>query len=72
LIERYSLFNGLRAIFQVMKTVYIEPSIVSYLKARPARDLLGAAWQNATNEWWDTQRGHFDLYTSQLVVDEVQ
>lgn len=53
-----------------MKTVYIETSIVSYLTARPARDLLAAAWQNATSLWWETQRQRFELFTSQLVVDE--
>lgn len=53
-----------------MKTVYIETSIVSYLTARPARDLLAAAWQNATSRWWETQRQRFELFTSQLVVDE--
>jgi hypothetical protein len=53
-----------------MKTVYIETSIISYLKARPARELIAAAWQSATNHWWDTQRGRFALFTSQLVVDE--
>ena len=55
-----------------MKTVYIETSIVSYLTARPARDLLAAAWQNATNQWWETRRERFDLFTSQLVVDEAK
>jgi hypothetical protein len=53
-----------------MKTVYIETSIVSYLTALPARDILAAAWQNATSRWWETQRSRFDLFTSQLVVDE--
>ena len=53
-----------------MKTVYIETSIVSYLTACPARDLLAAAWQNATSRWWETQRQRFELFTSQLVVDE--
>jgi hypothetical protein len=53
-----------------MKTVYIETSIVSYLTARPARDLIAAAWQNATSSWWTTQRIRFELYTSQLVVEE--
>ena len=48
-----------------MKTVYIETSIVSYLTARPARDLLAAAWQNATNRWWETRRQLFELFTSQ-------
>lgn len=55
-----------------MKTVYIETSIVSYLTAFPARDLLAAAWQNATSRWWETQRGRFDLYTSELVIDEAR
>ena len=53
-----------------MKTVYIETSIVSYLTALPARDLLAAAWQNATSRWWETQRQRFELFTSQLVLDE--
>ena len=41
-----------------------------YLTALPARDLLAAAWQNATSRWWETQRKRFELFTSQLVVDE--
>ena len=53
-----------------MKTVYIETTIVSYLTARPARDLMAAAWQNATSRWWDTQRQRFELFTSQLVIAE--
>ena len=53
-----------------MKTVYIETSIVSYLTALPARDLLAAAWQNASSNWWETQRNRFELFTSQLVIDE--
>ena len=55
-----------------MKTVYIETSIVSYLTARPARDLIAAAWQNATSSWWTIQRLRFELYTSQLVVEEAE
>ena len=53
-----------------MKTVYIETSIVSYLTALPARDLLAAAWQNASSRWWESQRQRFELFTSQLVLDE--
>ena len=53
-----------------MKTIYIETSIVSYLTARPSRDLLASAWQNATTRWWDTQRRNFKLFTSELVVEE--
>lgn len=50
--------------------VYLETTIVSYLTARPSRDLIIAAHQQLTREWWDNQRAEFDLYTSQLVVQE--
>ena len=52
------------------KTVYIETSIVSYLTARPSRDLLAAAWQQVTIDWWDTQRDRFELYASDIVLEE--
>ena len=52
------------------KSVYIETSIVSYLTAGPTNDLLVAAWQKATIDWWDTQRNRFDLYTSDVTVEE--
>jgi len=52
------------------KTVYIETSIVSYLTARPTSNLLVAAWQKTTVDWWDTQRNRFDLYTSNVTVEE--
>lgn len=54
----------------VGKAVYIETSIVSYLTARPSSDLLAAAWQKATIDWWDTQRNRFELYTSEVAVEE--
>ena len=43
---------------------------MSYLTALPARDLLAAAWQSATSQWWEAQSKRFELFTSQLVVDE--
>ena len=52
------------------KTVYIETSVVSYLTARATSNLLAAAWQTATAEWWDTHRSRFDLCTSALTVEE--
>jgi len=37
-------------------SVYIETSIVSYLAAKPSRDLLTAACQQITSEWWENKR----------------
>lgn len=53
-----------------VKTVYIETSIVSYLTARSSGDLIVAAWQKVTIDWWETQRGRFLLYASDVVIEE--
>ena len=44
--------------------VYLETTIPSYLTARPSRDLVTAAHQQITREWWDTRRHAFDLFVS--------
>ena len=51
-------------------TCYLETSIVSYLTARPSRDLIIAAHQQITQEWWEFRRSVFTLYASQLVLTE--
>ncbi len=51
-------------------TVYLETSIISYLVALPSRDLITAARQQVTYEWWSRRRSSFDLFVSQLVIDE--
>jgi hypothetical protein len=48
---------------------YVETSIISYLAALPSRDLLVAAHQQVTRDWW-ARRDALDIYVSQLVVDE--
>jgi hypothetical protein len=52
--------------------VYIETTIVSYLAARPSRDIVVAAHQQITYEWWHNQRQGFHLLASQLVIAEAQ
>jgi len=56
--------------FQPMATAYIETSVISYLTARPSPALLAAAHQQVTREWWDQHRHRFELFISQLVLDE--
>lgn len=51
-------------------SVYIETSLISYYVARPSRDLITAARQQITRDWWDTKRFNFDLYASVIVLDE--
>ena len=50
--------------------VYLETTIPSYLTARPSRDLVVAAHQEVTREWWEVRRNEFDLFVSQYVLDE--
>ncbi|MGA8028435.1 MAG: hypothetical protein WB992_14925 [Bryobacteraceae bacterium] len=54
-----------------MKTkVYVETTIPSYLAARPSRDLLIAAHQQITHDWWETRQLAFELYVSEPVLEE--
>src|SRR5207247_1878238 len=51
--------------------IYIESTIPSYVVARPARDLLQAARQQLTRDWWDLKREQHGLFISQVVLDEI-
>ncbi len=52
------------------KSVYLETTIPSYLTARPSRDLVRAARQQVTREWWETRRQRYELFISELVLEE--
>ena len=55
-----------------MKTaVYIESSVISYLTARPSRDVVKSARQAITEEWWNNHRNRFDVFISALVEEEI-
>ncbi len=51
-------------------TLYLETTIPSYLTARPTRDPLMAGQLAATKQWWRLRRNDFELFASQLVLDE--
>jgi hypothetical protein len=53
-----------------MNTVYIETSVVSYLRLRPSAQVVMAARQLLTSKWWDTERTNYELVASQYVIDE--
>jgi hypothetical protein len=50
--------------------LYLETTIPSYPISRPSRDLVIAGHQQITGEWWEKRRERFQIYISQLVVDE--
>ena len=52
--------------------IYFETSVVSYLVARPSRDIVVTAHQQLTSDWWDNQSHQYDLFISQVVLDEAR
>jgi hypothetical protein len=55
-----------------MDTVYIETTVVSYLASRPSQDVVVAAHQQLTREWWQRRRPSFACFISDLVLDEAR
>lgn len=53
-----------------MALIYIETSIVGYLTARSSTDVIFQARQELTRRWWADRRAEFELFISQLVLDE--
>ncbi|MHB1155465.1 MAG: PIN domain-containing protein [Phycisphaerales bacterium] len=52
-------------------SVYGETSVVSYLTSRPSRDLVVAARQEVTRQWWEIAADRFELVISPMVQDEM-
>ncbi len=50
--------------------VYLETTIPSYLTSRPSRDLVVAAHQRITSDWWQDHRHSFELFVSPRVLAE--
>jgi hypothetical protein len=51
------------------RKVYLETSVISYLTARPSKNVIEAGHQQSTYEFWD-RHGEFDLFVSELVLTE--
>ena len=53
-----------------MESVYLETTFISYLVARPSRDVIVAGHQQPTQDWWANRRSQFECSVSQVVIDE--
>ena len=63
--------SGIPSTISVMRPkVYLETTVPSYLTAWTSRDLVMAAHQQITSEWWNSRRSHFDLFVPLLVLQE--
>ena len=54
------------------RKIYIETSIVSYLTSQPSRDIITAARQQITRDWWGRKRDQYDLFISEVVLREAR
>ncbi|MBM4329795.1 MAG: type II toxin-antitoxin system VapC family toxin [Deltaproteobacteria bacterium] len=52
------------------KRLYIETTVVSYLTAKPSRDIMVAGHQEATRELWPKLLAKYETYISALVFVE--
>lgn len=51
-------------------TVYLETSVIGYATSRPSRDLIVAARQTVTRDWFFVAAQQYETYVSRLVVTE--
>ena len=52
-------------------TVYIETSVISYLTAKPSRDLIVTAHQQITIDWWGNALPNYEAFISPIVLEEI-
>lgn len=52
--------------------MYIETSVVSYLTGQVSRDLVVAAHQQLTAEWWQQALPQFEPFVSPVVLEEIE
>lgn len=53
-----------------MQAVYVETSVVSFLRATSAGSVESLERQRITRNWWNLARNRYELVTSQYVIDE--
>ena len=54
-----------------MEKVYLESSFISYLVSRPSKNLIVAAHQQISMDWWEQRRHQFWCCVSELVLGEI-
>ncbi len=50
--------------------VYVETSVIGYLTSWPSGDLIVAARQKITRDWWRNAPAKYDLIVSDVVLRE--
>jgi hypothetical protein len=51
--------------------IYIETSVISYLVSKTSSNIILAAYQQITRQWWDSQLHYYHPFTSDFVLEEI-
>ena len=54
------------------ESIYLETTVVSYYTAKLSRDVIILAHQEITREWWVKAQKRYDIFISQIVVEEAR
>jgi len=54
------------------ESVYLETTVVSYFTSKPSRDIIALARQEITREWWSKSINRFDVFISEVVIEEAR
>ncbi len=57
---------------QTKPKVYVETSVLSYLAAKPSKDVIASGRQMITRRWWETEREQYRLVVSEAVEAECE
>lgn len=52
------------------ESLYLETTVVSYFVSNPSRDVIALAHQEITREWWQIAIKRFNIFISQVVIEE--
>lgn len=52
--------------------IYLETTVISYYTSQMSRDIIAAAHQQMTREWWDQQLDRYKAYISAIVYEEIK
>jgi len=51
--------------------VYLESTVISFYANRRSKDLIVAAYQEITVDWWESELHKYQPYISQFVIEEI-